>query len=172
MMACSGQTTKETADEEITAGADATEDVDLGANTWDQNRFNTTFASTNYYEDWDANKDNLLDENEFYGGFYKTWDTNRDNRIDENEWNTASASYGIENETWAGWDTSGDGALDENEFRTGMGRTNYYTNWDADRDNRLNEREYTDGIFGLWDGNNDGVLDENEYAGYNTYYGG
>lgn len=171
IVACSGQTTEETVDDDLIAGADVTEDVGLGVDTWDTNKFNTTFGTTNYYEDWDLNDDNIWDENEFYGGFYDTWDVNDDNQINENEWNTATNSYGIENETWSIWDTSGDGILDENEFRTGFGRTNYYADWDMDNDNMLNEREYTDGIFGLWDENEDGILDENEYADYNTYYG-
>lgn len=141
------------------------------AETYDADRFNTTFASTNYYEEWDANDDNMLDRNEYNTGFYDTWDVNNDNRLDENEWNTATRDWGLENETWAEWDTNTDGFLDENEFGTGFADNEWYGEWDTDGNNMLAEREYTDGVFGLWDANDDNMLDENEYGYYNTYYG-
>ncbi|MDX5436488.1 MAG: hypothetical protein LPK03_04800, partial [Pontibacter sp.] len=148
-------------------------DQDAGVmDNWDTNRFNTTFASNNRFSEWDANDDDLLDENEFYGGFYDTWDVNDDDFVDEDEWTTATRDYGIENQNWSDWDTNADNRLDADEFRTGMGTTTYYTDWDADRNEMINEREYSDGIFGLWDDNDDDLLDNNEYdARYNRYYG-
>ncbi|MFD2513246.1 hypothetical protein ACFSRY_05165 [Pontibacter locisalis] len=139
--------------------------------TWDKNLFNTTFASTNYYEDWDVNDDNMLDQNEYMGGFYDTWDTNNDNRLDENEWKTATSDFGMENEDWITWDGNADGVLDEVEFGTNFAKNGWFNSWDTDRNSMLTEREYTDGLFGLWDENRDGMLDENEYGAYNTYFG-
>ncbi len=140
-------------------------------NTWDNNRFNTDFASNNRYGEWDANRDNYLDENEYSGGFYRTWDTNRDNKVDQNEWNTASKDFGMENQTWDKWDANRDGSLDENEYRTGFNQSGWYSEWDGDGDKRLSQQEYSTGLFGRWDRNRDSMLDENEYSPYNTYYG-
>lgn len=165
-MACSGESTTEVEEEN-----ELVEVEEPVVETWDNDEFSTTFASTDYYEEWDENDDSLLDENEYYGGFYDTWDTNNDNNLDENEWNTSVNDFGLENQTWANWDASGDGMLDENEFRTGIGESNYFADWDADDDNSLNEREYSDGLFGIWDNNDDNELDDNEYGYYNTYFG-
>ncbi|WP_276496427.1 hypothetical protein [Pontibacter litorisediminis] len=172
LVACGGERQETAAVAEDDMVAEEQTDADAGVmDNWDTNRFNTTFASNNRYGEWDANDDNNLDENEFYGGFYDTWDVNNDNSLDENEWTTATRDYGIENQNWSDWDTNSDKSLDENEFRTGMANTNYYTDWDADRNKMINEREYTDGIFGLWDDNDDDILDNNEYnERYNRYY--
>ncbi|MFD3001642.1 hypothetical protein ACFS7Z_14820, partial [Pontibacter toksunensis] len=128
-------------------------DADLGTGPWDSNEFNSTFASNNYYEDWDLNDDNLLDQNEYNAGLYDTWDVNNDNRLDENEWNTASNDWGLENETWSDWDMNTDGFLNTSEFGTGFADSGWFGNWDTDRNSMLGEREYTDGVFGLWDNN-------------------
>ena len=146
-------------------------DADLGTGPWDTNKFNSTFASSNFYEDWDTHDDNMLDQNEYNAGLYDTWDRNNDNRLDENEWNTASNDWGLENETWSDWDMNADGFLDTSEFGTGFADTGWFGNWDTDRNSMLEEREYTDGLFGQWDGNADGVLDDNEFGFYNTYFG-
>ncbi|WP_162052226.1 EF-hand domain-containing protein [Pontibacter pamirensis] len=146
-------------------------DADLGTGPWDSNEFNSTFASNDYYEDWDTNDDILLDLNEFNTGLYDTWDLNDDNQLDENEWNTASNDWGLENETWSEWDTTGDGFLDNNEFGTGFADSGWFNNWDLDNDSMLGEREFTDGLFGQWDSNADGILDDNEFGYYNTYFG-
>jgi hypothetical protein len=139
---------------------------------YDRDRFNTDFTSTNNYEEWDANRDNFFDENEFYGGFYDTWDVNDDNRLDQDEFNTAASDFGAVTPDWNEWDANKDNQLDENEFRTGFGKSNYYSQWDADKDNRLNDREYSEGVFGLWDREGRGSLEEADYnTRYNRYYG-
>ncbi|MFD2515972.1 hypothetical protein ACFSRY_19020 [Pontibacter locisalis] len=139
--------------------------------TWDTNRFNSTFASTNYYEDWDLNDDNLLNEDEFTTSFFQTWDTNNDNALVENEWKTAAKDFGIENEDVLTWDGNFDGVLDEVEFRTGLANNGWYDTWDTNKDNMISEQEYTDGVFMIFDRNDDNVLDDTEYVYYNTYYG-
>ncbi|MCX2740261.1 hypothetical protein [Pontibacter anaerobius] len=171
LVACGGEGETTTATEEEVVATEEMEDDAGVMDNWDTERFNTTFASNNRYGEWDENDDDLLDENEFYGGVYDTWDLNDDDLLDENEWTTATNDFGIENQNWKDWDTNADNSLDENEFRTGMGNTSYYTDWDADKDKMINEREYSDGIFGLWDDNDDDMLDTNEYERYNRYYG-
>ncbi|MFD3004073.1 hypothetical protein ACFS7Z_27225, partial [Pontibacter toksunensis] len=138
MVACTGENTTGVEEAEVAeAEGSIGETEEVVSDTWDNNEFNSTFASTNYYEDWDTNDDNLLEQNEYNAGLYDTWDVNNDNRLDENEWNTASNDWGLENETWSEWDTGGDGALDENEFATGLGDNSWFGDWDTDDDNML-----------------------------------
>lgn len=170
MVACGGA---ETAEETEVVGEETAMEEDAGVmDNWDNNRFNTTFASNDRYEEWDENDDNMLDENEFYGSYYNTWDVNDDEGLDEEEWNNATRDFGLEGQNWADWDTNTDNKLDENEFRTGAANNNYYGDWDKDGDKMLNEREYTDGIFGLWDDDDDGAITNDEYTVRNDrYYG-
>ncbi|PRY10154.1 hypothetical protein CLV24_11571 [Pontibacter ummariensis] len=143
---------------------ETTTTVALGVNA---DELYTDLTTTELYEGWDANDDNLLDENEYYGAFYDTWDINDDNMLDENEWNTALSDFGFDDNTawgWSDWDTNNDNLIDENEFGTGLGTAGLFSDWDMNDDNVLEEREYTEGIFGLWnDADDDGILDENEY---------
>lgn len=153
-------------------GTEIEQEVVGETSMYDRNRFNTDFASTNNYEEWDTNRDSYLDENEYYGSVYNTFDTNRDRVVDQNEFNTAASDFGATTPDWNEWDTNKDNQLDENEFRTGWGRNNNYAQWDTDRDNRLNEREYSEGIFGLWDREGRGSMEEANYnTRYNRYYG-
>jgi len=138
---------------------------------FDRDTFNNTFASNNYYEDWDANDDDFLDEDEYSQGLFSSWDINDDNRLDQNEWNTASNDFRIGDQNWTDWDANNDGYLDNNEYRDGISQNGWYRDWDADKDNRINKREYSDGLFGLWDVNRDGKLDESENRYYHTYFG-
>ena len=168
MVACGGAEEAETEVEEPVA---MEEDAGVMDN-WDNERFGESFASSGRFGGWDANDDNLLDENEFYGGYYDTWDVNDDNVLDEDEWNNASRDFGMEGQNWADWDVNRDNRLDENEFRTGAARGNYYNDWDRDGDRMLNEREYSDGIFGLWDNDRDNAITNDDYnTRYNRYYG-
>ncbi|PRY12269.1 hypothetical protein CLV24_10812 [Pontibacter ummariensis] len=167
MVACATETAETTVGEEV-VDTDVTE---VGADTWDANEFNTTFAATGDYGVWDENDDGNLDEYEYNGGFFDIWDVNDDNLLDEMEWNTASKDYGLLDENWADWDTSADGTLDENEFNASFANSNYYNEWDVDGDKLINDREFSDGVFNVWDDNRDGVLDDREYGAYNTYFG-
>ena len=149
-----------------------TEDEAIAMDTWDADRFSTSFDSNNKFDAWDLDDDGMLDENEFGTTFYSTWDANRDNMLDENEWNAGVADFGLTGQSWAAWDANKDNALSSAEFNAGLKQQNYMRNWDKDNDGRINKREYTDGVFMLWDTNRDGMLDTNEYnTRYNRYYG-
>ncbi|MBW7467524.1 hypothetical protein ABID22_002963 [Pontibacter aydingkolensis] len=163
------ETTETTTETDVMA-----DDTDATAmDTWDNDRFGTTFESNNMYSQWDANADGNLDENEFNMTFYRAWDSNNDGVLDEAEWSTATADYGITGQGWADWDTNKDNNLSDTEFRTGFMKSNYMRDWDMDRDGKISQREYSDGLFKVWDTNRDGTLDANEYnTRYNKYYGG
>lgn len=169
MVACGG--TEEAETEELAEVDTMEEDAGVMDN-WDTERFGTSFTETGRFGGWDANDDNMLDENEYYSSYYDTWDVNDDNALDEDEWNNASRDFGMEGQNWADWDVNKDNRLDENEFRTGAARNNNYSTWDRDGDKMLNEREYSDGVFGLWDNDRDGALTNDDYnTRYNRYYG-
>lgn len=138
------------------------------ANTWDEVDFYTTFTPTSYYEDWDVDGDNFLNEDEFTTSFFQLWDTDNDGMIERIELNTALADFGLDG---AAWKTNGEGYLEMAGFETGFADTGWFETWDTDSDNQISEREYTAGVYSLWDTNGDNVLDENEYMHYNTYYG-
>lgn len=56
--------TGEIAETEVEENEVVTDEVAV-ADTRDNNVFNTQFVPTNYYEEWDKNDDNLLDENKY-----------------------------------------------------------------------------------------------------------
>ena len=100
---------------------------------------------------------------------YETWDADNNELIDENEFNTTfgEANY------YAAWDTDGDGIVDETEWDTGI--TTYYpaytggdyVSWDLNQDNMLDQDEFTVGTYQLWDTNGDGTI---EVVEYNEWY--
>lgn len=171
--ACSGPANEgdnnlETEDTEVVGNDAVAEDDGL----FDGNKFSTAFTGTNYYEDWDLNDDNYLDENEFNESYYDVWDTNNDGILDENEWNEDTEAFGLKNETWANWDTDKNKQVDKNEFQAAFKNNNYYSTWDADRNNQLTEREFSDGLFSTWDDNDDGFVERDRYdTYYNRYFG-
>ncbi|GAB3818806.1 hypothetical protein GCM10028895_16460 [Pontibacter rugosus] len=172
LVACGGEAETESYESVAENEIVETDAPQATGSTWDNDSFNSTFTSTERFGGWDANGDQMLDENEFNDSFFSTWDDNDDNKLDENEWQTAANDYGVENQNWRDWDANSDNNIDQNEFRAGMANSNYRTEWDRDQDNMINEREYSDGIFSLWDGNNDNTLDEKEYnENYSRYYG-
>lgn len=163
LSACSGGETITEEDTEV-VGTSTSDIADDGM--FDTNEFNTSFASTNYYEDWDMNDDNFLDEKEFNDSYYGLWDGNKNGMLEENEWNDNVKNFGLTNETWNTWDANSDKKIDRNEFNTAQDDNNYYSTWDMDKNNQLTEREYTDGLFGLWDDNDDGILEKDKYDTY------
>ncbi|TXK50058.1 hypothetical protein FVR03_05505 [Pontibacter qinzhouensis] len=133
------------------------------ADTWDEVDFFTDFTSTTYYEDWDVDGDNFLNEDEFVASFFQLWDTDNDGMIEDIELNRAVADFGLGG---AAWETDGDGYLEMADFEIGFADTGWYDAWDKDDDNQISVREYTAGVFQLWDKNNDKTLDETEYRRY------
>lgn len=133
--------------------------------------FNTAFASTAWFETWDLDDDNMLDETEFGTTFFQTWDLDDDGTITQDEWNEFAEDFGLEDADWDAWDADNDGTLTQAELNTGLTASGWYTAWDVDNDGFIEEVEYTAGIFDLWDVNDDDVLTADEYVvRYDTYY--
>lgn len=167
MLACGGGETEDTGAMKSSADSRA-----VANDPWDPEELHNTFALTNHFEEWDANDDNMLNQEEFYNSLHSIWDTNNDGNIDESEWQAAAADFGMENETLSAWDTNGDGAVDQSELQAGLAQRNYFSAWDANGDNMISEREYTDRLMAMWDENDSGFLEDSEYSDrYYNYYG-
>lgn len=100
------------------------------------------------YGRWDADRNTMIDNNEFSTvwtetRYFSRWDATRDNFIEENEWRAGRNAY-MQN-------------YDENQYGT-------FSDWDADGDGRLNEEEFRDRIFEVYDLDRDGTLSEEEYG--------
>lgn len=64
------------------------------------------------YASWDANNNDMLEENEFYAGYeesglFEVWDTNDDGSLDQDEF--GEGLYGT-------WDANDDGMLEADEL--------------------------------------------------------
>ncbi len=102
------------------------------------------------WNEWNANADVGIDENEFGTGFgssgvWDTWDANDDDMIDENEWtagigdNEADFNERFGETAWDDWDVNDDAMLDRDEFNTGV-----YGAYDADDSGFIEEPEFGD----------------------------
>lgn len=56
-----------------------------GKLSWDE--WNKIFEDSEWFEDYDADLDNLVTNIELNEGFFRDWDLNNDSKIDENEFN-------------------------------------------------------------------------------------
>jgi hypothetical protein len=100
---------------------------------------------------------------------YDTWDADRNGMLDENEFAAGSAASLGDIGDFAAWDADRSGALSEDEFYGGA-----YNVWDVDGDDLLSEAEFgagTDawlgdsdmGDFADWDADRSGGLDDSEF---------
>ena len=70
------------------------------------------FGNDDWFNEWDADRNQMLSEDEFNRGAYGTWDANDDNVLDENEY------YGG---LFDAWDADQSGYVEEAEYDTGSG---------------------------------------------------
>ena len=84
---------------------------------------------------WDANVDQVLGEDEFYGGVYNAWDVDDDDTLTEAEytegWGTWFGDY--DEVGYGDLDLDADAQLVEDEFATGLGGTDLYDNCEPRR---------------------------------------
>lgn len=116
-----------------------------------------------YFDDWDVNDDEILDNDELSDGLYDTWDNNSDGIIDNDEWN-----YGFNDEfsedynEFGDWDADGNGEIDNTEFTDVYENSGLYDNWNTNEEAGIDENESAEGIFSVFDGDNDGFLGKDE----------
>lgn len=100
---------------------------------------------------WDGDADERLNSEEFRtaydeSGYFEQWDTNRDNSIDQEEWQANMNSQmgpGYEEGEYGSfedWDANADGVLNDRELGDGV-----FAYYDTNRDSYLVEEEY-----GVW----------------------
>ena len=137
--------------------------------TWDVDRNNQLVADefgtrfNDVYAGW-GGADRTLTRDEMADTWYDWWDFNDDNIIDENEWRTGTTNWNVENVTWGDygtWDADSNGITDV-EFRAGFGRA-----WPANATWSVDEMRDT--WWDFFDGNDDNIVDGDEWrtrAGY------
>ena len=115
---------------------------------------------------WDADDDDLLDEDEFYGGLYDTWDLDADGMIGEDEFSQAADRWLADMDIagFGDWDEDGDGLLNEEEFRAGIAETGLYDSLVAEGDDAIDEDAFYTGYYETLDVDADEALTEDETA--------
>lgn len=114
-------------------------------------------ATSLSYKDMDADNNDILDKDEFYGGFYNAWDENGDNTINENEFNTAAQNFFAKNDfneygTFGDWDADSNNEISDQEFRKVMASI-----VDIDKNERLAQN-----LLIIWDLDNDDKVEKVE----------
>ena len=97
------------------------------------------------YGEWDADGNDEVVEDEFYGGVYESWDENDSGYIDNDEFDAGVDAYYEDYDEYGDydeWDADNNNELDENEFEESVADTGVYDGWDADNDNAISEDEF------------------------------
>jgi hypothetical protein len=99
------------------------------------------------FSDWDQDGNEQLDENEFYRAYagvkyHNQWDANQDKYIDEEEWGSGVTNYWVaydigEYGAFSSWDPDVHGKLSEEQFQKRI-----FEFYDKDRDGALSKQEY------------------------------
>ena len=139
-------------------------------NQLDRNEVPNTYQ--NNFEEWDADGDGSLNNEEFYGTVFSNTDADDDDGINEEEWTTGlNSMFGnrVEEGDFATFDADGDGILDSNEWNEGFADSEWFQTYDGDDDDMVTETEWDEGLFGDWDTDDDDLINEDEYNVYSPY---
>ena len=133
--------------------------------------FEAVFTA-NYYDDWNREDDEYLDDEDFYHGTYYMWDQDEDNTLSHEEWIMGYDHYygNYIFDDYEGIDVDGDGFIEYEEYSNVLGDTDYYLNWDTDASEYLDEEELANGVFRIWDIDNSGLIEKDEFAKFDSYY--
>jgi Ca2+-binding EF-hand superfamily protein len=128
----------------------------------------TNVFSKNNYNDWDIDKDEIVNNEELYRGFYKVWDVNNDEKLNEKEWAHGTENYldnfkGKRYGYFSDWDLDSDDWVEVEEFVNAIADTPYYSAWDKDNDNELDPDEFGEGVFRIFDENEDERISRKEF---------
>ena len=112
---------------------------------------------------WDANTDQVVDEDEFYVGVYNAWDVDDDDILTDAEysegWGTWFGDY--DEVGYGDLDLDADAELTEDEFATGLGEARLYDTWADGGD--LGEEQFVTGLYDVYDADDDLVVTQAEY---------
>ena len=115
------------------------------------------------WEEYDANQDALVDENEFGAGFgaggvFGGWDEDDDELLSQDEW--GAGMFGA-------YDRDGDAAWNQEEFGAfGERRFGGYRDWDEDADGFLSEDEFNAGVYRGYEADDVEGWNQEEFGAY------
>ncbi len=135
----------------------------------DNNDFNSSFTTSPYYNQWNANGDQVVDRSEFAQGFFATIDKDDDGALNNQEWQNAREAYFSSDDladyqTLEVWDQNGNGRVQPDEFAQVLDQSDYLAEWDDDGSGQLEESEVAKGVFAMWDTDGNGVIEAEEYT--------
>ncbi len=137
----------------------------------EMNEFKKVFT-THYYNEWDSNNDQALDDEDFFVTVYDIWDTNEDEKLTKEEY-IMGFDYHYGNyivEDFAVIDANDDGVLAYSEFYDALYPSKFYEDWNLDDDDMLSENELAENVFKRWDYDNSGSIDLDEFSDFDSYY--
>ncbi len=135
-------------------------------------RFNEGFSQTGYYEAWDQNDDDMLDQDEFTTGIYADWDADNDNILTEDEFTTGAERWGVTDTDFSTLDADGDGEVVYSEFNENWDNDAVYSTWDGDDDGLLNNDEFSTGLYDSADLDSDQVITVEEEGWFEGWFDG
>lgn len=142
------------------------------------------------YRDWDANRDMVLQRDEFAlwrtdqdafarwvgddgmnreifaDRIYVAWDTDGDGVVTEQEWVVGVEPVLEQPGSWSDWDPDGDSELDLNEVAEALETQGTYDLIDRDQDRIIDDEEIADFFYDLIDLNDNGELDVTEWDAF------
>lgn len=137
-------------------------------NQWDENEFTESYQGE--FSGYDADTSGDLSNEEFTGATFKSTDRNRDNSIDRQEWDEGyNNSYGefAKKEDFDRFDTDKSGDLSDAEWNQGFVQSTWFVTYDTDKNKNVSSQEWNRANFSRWDRNDDGFLDQQEFQSYN-----
>lgn len=114
----------------------------------------------------------IFDDTDYYENTYDVWDADDNDLLDENEWYLGyDYSYGDYVVTdFDAVDTDGDGYVDYDEYESSLGNTDLFNEWDVDQDQTLNNNEIARMVFNNWDYDNSNFIEKTEWEEFKDYY--
>ncbi len=148
------------------------DDFDLDNDGWvEKDEFKAVFIA-NYWDDWNPDDDENLDEDDFYTFTYAIIDVDDDELLTPEEW-----VYGYDYyygdylvDDFVAYDVDGDGYLEYAEYYDVLYDTDFYATWDIDMDTYLSKAELAENVFELWDTNDTGLMSKSEFNNFKKYY--
>jgi Ca2+-binding EF-hand superfamily protein len=142
-----------------------------GNNEISKEEFTNVFTA-NFYDDWNKNDDEYLDDEDFYLTVFEIWDEDNDKLLSKEEWlygyDYYYGDYIITD--YDAIDADGDGYVEYAEYASVLDDTDFYLEWDLDASEYLSDKELAEGVFNHWDINKNGTLELNEYSNFDMYY--
>lgn len=138
---------------------------------WDENEFSESYQGNfSGYDSFDNDSSGELNTKEFYIATFRTIDRDGNQSINRQEWDEGyNNSFGdySDEEDFDIFDTDQSGDLSESEWDQGFTKTTWFVTYDVDKNETVSNQEWTKANFSAWDTNNDGFLNEQEFQAYN-----